>query len=138
MKIFLLFLLSLSLFTGCFEPDPNTPLKNTHWQLIEMHEQSPEHFENQPAVHLVFHLNNSTFHGSDGCNRINGHYTKDRNNFTMDKIVSTRMLCQAGMNQANEFLHILTKVDRIKIVENNLILYHSDVEIARFEAVESY
>jgi len=138
MRIFLLSLLTLLLFTACFEPDPNTPLKNTHWQLIEMHEQSPEHFENQPAVHLVFHLNDSTFHGSDGCNRIHGHYTKDRNNFTMDKIVSTRMMCRAGMKQANEFLHILSNVDRIKTLEDNLILYHADIEIARFKAIETY
>jgi len=138
LRTLLLSLFSFLLLTGCFEPDPNTPLKNTHWSLTQMKGESSEHFENQPQVHLVFHLNDSTFHGSDGCNRINGHYTKDRNNFTMDKIVSTRMMCRQGMPQANSFLHTLTETDRIKIVEDNLILYHADIEIARFEAREAF
>ena len=106
--------------------------------MVQMNGESAEDFENQPQIHLVFHLNDSTFHGSDGCNRINGHYTKDRNNFTMDKIASTRMMCAHGMKQANTFLHTLTETDRIKIVEDNLILYHADIEIARFEAREVF
>ena len=138
LKTLLLSLFSFLLLTGCFEPNPNTSLKNTHWSLIQMQGEAPEHFENQPQIHLVFHLNDNTFHGSDGCNRINGHYTKDRNNFTMDKIASTRMMCKMGSKQGSEFLHILTQADRIKIVEDNLILYHVDIEIARFEAKEAF
>jgi heat shock protein HslJ len=137
-KTLLLSLFSLLLLSACFEPEPNTALKNTHWALIQMKNENVEHFEHQPQVHLVFHLNDSTFHGSDGCNRIHGKYTKDRNNFTMDEIASTRMMCKAGMKQSNEFLHILTETDRIKIVEDNLILYHADIPIARFEAVETH
>ena len=137
LKTLLLSLFTLLLLTAC-EPIPNTALKSTHWELIEMKGESVESFENQPHIHLVFHLNDSSFHGSDGCNRLNGHYTKDKNNFTMDKIASTRMMCKAGMKQGNNFLHMLTSTDRIKIVEDNLILYHADIPVARFEAIEVY
>ena len=137
LKTLLLSLFTLLLLTAC-EPDPNTALKNTHWELTQMKGESIEYFENQPQIHLVFHLNNNTFHGSDGCNRIHGEYTKDRNNFTMDKIASTRMMCKNGMKQGNEFLHMLTEIDRIKITEDNLIVYHADIPVARFEAVEAF
>lgn len=138
LKVILPLLLSLVLLSACFEPDPNTDLKNTHWELIEMNNETVEHFEHQPDVHLVFHLNDATFHGSDGCNRINGHYIKEKNNFTLDKIASTRMMCKEGMNQGNTFLKTLTQTDRIKIVEDNLFFYHADIQIARFEAVQAY
>ena len=126
--------LSTVLFYGC-AVHPNKPLKNTYWVLTQMHDEDSQKFEHQPAVHIVFHLNDNTFHGSDGCNRINGSYKKDKNNFTIAKIVSTRMMCQQGMKQAHLFLQTLTKTDRIKIKEDEMVLYSKDVEVARFEAI---
>jgi len=138
LKTIVLPLLFIFSFTACFDPTPPTALKNTYWSLTELHDKDAQHFEHQAEIHLIFHINNNSLHGSDGCNLIYGKYSKDKNNFSIDEISKGEVVCKEGMEQANEFLHILTKTDRIKIVENNLIFYHADIEIARFEAKEDY
>jgi len=134
-------LLALSLLlslSGCFEPDANKPLKNTYWSLIELNGEDSSNASDQPEVHLVFHINDNTLHGSDGCNRIQGSYTKTGEQFVFESLISTRMHCPVGMDQANLFLQALSKTDQIRIEENNLILYDADIELARFEAKDEY
>ena len=131
------FILLFSL-TGCFEPAPNKPLESTYWRLIELNSEDSSNISSQPEVHLVFHINDNTLHGSDGCNRIQGSYTKDEDQFKFEDIISTRMYCAEGMDQANAFLIALTQADTIKIEENYLILYDADIELARFEAKDEY
>jgi len=137
-KTAFLSLFTLIFFTACFEPEPNTPLKNTYWSLVELHDKEAQSFEHQAEIHLLFHINNNSLHGSDGCNLLHAKYSKDKNNFSIDKLSTGKVSCKAGMEQADEFLHLLTKVDRIKIVEDNLIFYHADIEVARFEEKENY
>lgn len=133
----IIFILTLS---GCYqsEPEPDFPLQTTYWSLAKMHDEDIMHFEQQPRIHIVFHLNDSSLHGSDGCNRINASYTQTKDTFIITKIASTRMICQAGMDQADDFLQVLSKVNKIQIKENNLIFFHADIELARFEANEDY
>ncbi len=129
------FLLSLG---GCFEPDPNKPLQSTYWSLIELNGESSSNISSQPEVHLVFHTNDKTLHGSDGCNRIHGSYVQDEDTFRFKGIISTRMSCQEGMDQADAFQQVLVKTEQVRIEENQLILYAADVELARFEAKDDY
>ncbi len=126
------------LVSGCFSPDPATPLKNTYWSLIELNGEDSSNSDNQPEVHLIFHLNDKSLHGSDGCNRIQADYIQDNESFKFETIISTRMHCNEGMDQAYAFLQALTKTNRIEIQEDHLILYFSDVEIARCEAKEAF
>ena len=138
MKKTILSLLSILIFSGCFNPDPNLALKETYWSLIQLQGEDIVDYEHQPRPHIVFHLNDNSLHGSDGCNRINALYSRNNNNFKVTKIVSTRMICKNGMKEANLFLTSLSKADEIKIEEDNLILFQADIEVARFEAIQSY
>jgi len=137
-KITFLALIVLLNLSGCFEPDPNKPLKNTYWSLVELYGENSTNASDQPEVHLVFHINDNTLHGSDGCNRIQGRYKKHKREFVFESIISTRMYCKQGMKQADLFLQALSKTDTMTIVENNLILYSADIELARFEAKDAY
>lgn len=123
---------------GCFEPDTSKPLKNTYWSLMELNGEDSSNISSQPEVHLIFHTNDNTFHGSDGCNRVNGNYIRDKEVFKFESIISTRMYCEEGMDQANAFLQALSKTKQIEIEENHLILYAADIELARFEAKDEY
>lgn len=124
--------------SGCFEPDVSKPLKNTYWSLIELNGEDSSNISSQPEVHLIFHTNDNTFHGSDGCNRVNGNYIRDEKAFKFESIISTRMHCEEGMGQANAFLQVLSKTKQIRIEESHLILYTADIELARFEAKDEY
>jgi heat shock protein HslJ len=137
-KLFLLGMILIFLISGCFSPDPKTPLKNTYWRLIELNGEDSNNADHQPEVHLVFHINDKSLHGSDGCNRIQANYIQNDESFTFETITSTRMYCEEGMDQANIFLQALAKTDRIEIQENHLIFFSANVEIARFEAKEAF
>jgi heat shock protein HslJ len=137
-KLFLQGMMLAFLISGCFSPDPATPLKNTYWSLVELSGEDSSNADHQPEVHLVFHLNDKSLHGSDGCNRIQADYTYDKKNFRFETITSTRIYCEEGMDQASAFLKALAKTDRIEIQEDYLILYSADIEIARFEAKEAF
>lgn len=137
-KFVILAFFMLVVIAGCFEPDANKPLKSTYWSLIELNGEDSSNVSSQPEVHLIFHTNDNTFHGSDGCNRVNGSYTREEEAFRFESIISTRMHCEEGMDQANTFLQALSKTKQIRIKESHLILYAADIELARFEAKDEY
>lgn len=128
----------LVVIAGCFGPGASKPLKSTYWSLIELNGEDSSNVSSQPEVHLIFHTNDNTFHGSDGCNRVHGNYTRDEEAFKFESIISTRMHCEEGMDQANAFLHALSKTKQIRIEESHLILHTADIELARFEAKDEY
>ena len=138
LKSFFISLFILIFFSACFEPEVDKPLKNTYWSLVEINHKDAQTFERQAEIHLLFHINNNSLHGSDGCNLVHAKYSKNKNNFSVDEIATGELECKEGMDQANEFLHVLAQTDRIQIKEDNLIFYHADIEIARFEAKEAY
>lgn len=136
MKFYLL-LLSIVLLNAC-SPLPDKPLKETYWSLSELRGEEPVQYERHPQIHLLFHINNASLHGSDGCNRIKGTYVQKEGSFHFGPLASTMMYCEDGMKQSNDFLQVLQETDRIQITGNTLILFHADIEIARFEAKNDY
>ena len=137
-KFVILAFFMLVSISGCFEPDVSKPRKSTYWSLIELNGEDSSNISSQPEVHLIFHTNDNTFHGSDGCNRVNGNYIRDEKAFKFERIASTKMYCEEGMDQAHNFLNILNETNQIKIEEDHLILYAADIELARFEAKDEY
>lgn len=113
-------------------------LKNTYWSLIELNGKEALTMDNQPSIHLLFHLNDSSLHGSDGCNNINADYVQEGDLFSFKHISSTKMFCEEAVAQSSEFLQVLDKTDHIEIQGDQLILFHENVELARFEAKEDY
>ncbi len=133
-----LILPALFLFNWCFEANANKPIKNTCWSLIELNQEDSTNVSTQPEVHLVFHINNNTLHGSDGCNRIQASYVQDENSLHFNHIISTRMYCEETMAQADAFHEALNKTDKVKIEEDILIFYSEDAIIAKFQAKDEY
>ena len=129
---------AIFLFSGCFGPNVNKPLKSTYWSLIELNNEDSTNVSHQPDVHLVFHINNNTLHGSDGCNRIQSSYIQDEKGFHFTHTIATRMYCEEAMAQADAFVEALGKTDRISIEENILILYSADTIIAKLQAKDEY
>lgn len=136
-KFIFSFFLLLSL-TGCFDAEAPIVLKNTHWGLTEIKGETSENAEHQPEAHLVFHLNDKSFHGSDGCNRINGTYIHEKDHFSFNNVISTRMYCKEGMDQAQYFVEQLEKVNGAKIIDNIFILFRNNKELLRFIEQENY
>lgn len=134
---FYLLIFSIFFFSAC-SPVPDTPLKNTYWSLVELQGENISNVSHQPKIHLLFHLNDKSLHGSDGCNSIQASYTDDEKGFSIGSVISTRMQCEEGIDQARMFLEALSKTDRMEIYEDQLIFYSSDIEIARFEAKEDF
>lgn len=135
LKSFIGLLFVLVSLGGCFSPEPPTPLQNTHWSLVRLMGENVSRADNQPEPHLFFHLNDKSLHGSDGCNQLQAEYTQNEKYFSFTAIVSSQFSCHEGMDQARTFLDIMTKTDRIEIEEEELIFYHADEEVARFEAL---
>ena len=131
-------LLILSVFQGCSSPAVNMPLKNTYWSLSELNDKDAINISGQPEIHLIFHINDQSFHGSDGCNRIQGNYSENNAEFTFDGVVTTHMSCQEGKHQTDAFYKILYLTDQIKIEKDMLIFYISGNELARFSAKDAY
>ncbi len=138
MKLFYPLFLSLMLFSACSTPQPDQPLKNTYWSLEELYAQDREYFDHQPDLHLVFHINDHSLHGSDGCNQIKANYKQTAQNFHFLAITSTQIACPQGEVQSQRFIQALEETDQIDVDENVLMLYHNGLEIARFEAKEAY
>lgn len=128
----------LLFFSACFDAQSPIVLKNTHWGLVEIQGEAIENAEHQPEAHLVFHLNDKSFHGSDGCNRISGTYINEKDHFSFNSVISTRMYCKEGMEQAQRFLEQLEKANGAKIVEDMFILFHNNKELLRFMEQENY
>lgn len=133
-KSFITLLFVLVSLGGCFSPEPPTPLQNTHWSLVELMGEDVSKADNQPEPHLFFHVNDKSLHGSDGCNQLRAEYTRDEEHFSFTAIVSNKIPCREGIKQAQTFLEIMAKTDRIEIQDDELIFYHADKEVARFEA----
>lgn len=126
------------LFLNACSPMPDMELKNTYWSLAEINGKEVTYAEHQPEAHLVFHINDTSLHGSDGCNRFQGSYIQTQDAFRFQALASTKMACAEGMEQADKFLKVLKETDNIDISGNQLIFYHLQAEIARFEAKEDY
>jgi len=132
-KVLLSFLIFF-IFIGCFEPEPDTKLKNTFWSLSYLQNDNPISHPGKPEVHLIFHINDNTINGSDGCNKIAAKYTLEKNHIKIYDLISTRMYCENIMEQSNKFLDALKKVDTLTINGTELILYDDSIELASFQA----
>ena len=91
--------------------------------------------ENQRAPHLVFARDAQRVSGSGGCNRVTGGFELDGQKLKLGPMAGTMMACPAGMEQEQQFLQSLGKVERHRISGSHLeMLDASGTMIARFEA----
>lgn len=130
----LLPLLSSLILGGCFFATTPMPLDNVYWELVELKDEDVQRVGNRPGPHLLFHINDKSLHGSDGCNQLQGEYTRDEMKFKFINIRSNRIYCEEQMEQAETFMEALGTADSIEIDGDELVLYHGLEELARFKA----
>jgi heat shock protein HslJ len=123
---------------ACSSPKANVPLKDTFWSLQELNGEDPINSDSSPEIQLIFHINDNSLSGNDGCNKLFGKYTKDEDKFKTSQLISTRMFCDGKMKQAQLFLNSLSKSNKIKIKEDKLIFYNGDIELMNFKAIPNF
>ncbi len=121
---------------SCGNPLADSPLRGTYWKLVRLGETPVQAAENQREPHLIFASDALRISGSGGCNRVMGNFELDGDKLHLGRMASTMMACPSGMEQEQQFLRSLEKVERYRISGGHLdMLDAAGALIARFEAV---
>jgi copper homeostasis protein (lipoprotein) len=108
-------------------------LEGTHWRLVLMSASEKERRPDEAEAHLVFL--DGKVSGSDGCNRLMGHYLLDGSAIEFSSLASTRMSCPRGTTQGEAFRLSLERASRLRIIGKQLEIRDEDeVLMLRFEA----
>jgi heat shock protein HslJ len=111
-------------------------LRGTYWKLVHFGGMPVQVAEKQREPHLIFANGEPRISGSGGCNRVMGTFELDGDKLRVRGIASTRMACPTGMEQEQQFLRSIEKVERYRISGRHLeMLDMAGAVIARFEAV---
>jgi copper homeostasis protein (lipoprotein) len=115
----------------------DSPLRGTYWKLVRLGTTAVPAADKPREAHLVFG-DESRVSGSGGCNRLTGGFELDGDKLRLTRMAGTKMACAGGMEQEQNFLQSIDKVDRYRIKGPRLdLLDATDTVLARFEAVES-
>lgn len=117
---YLLPILSALILGGCFFEKTPMPLHNVYWKLVELKDENVQKMDNRPGPYLFFHTNDRSLHGSDGCNTLQGEYRQDEKGFRFINIRSSRIYCEAQMEQAETFYRAWVLRKRSKSTEIRL------------------
>jgi len=114
----------------------NESLINTYWKLTRLNDEPIEVYHDQREPSLILAMEENRLAGSDGCNRIMGSYQLREDKLKFNRIASTMMACQQGMETAQAFHFMLEKVRYWQIEGQHLELADVNGDVmARFEAV---
>lgn len=119
-------------------PDPKLRI-NDIWVLQELEgrEVTQEALsERLKRPYIEFHLQDSRYMGTDGCNTFRGAIASlGEKELTLGPAMSTRMSC-GDMSIPNTFLELLSRVDTYKVGEGRLILIDGDTELLTFRKTD--
>jgi heat shock protein HslJ len=121
----------------CGNPLADSLLRNTYWKLLSL-DGAPMHVgERQREPHLIFADGGEPrVSGSGGCNRVMGGFELDGDKLRLRKMATTMKACLDGMEQEQQFLRAMEKVERYRIAGSHMeMLDATGAVIARFEAV---
>lgn len=110
----------------------NAALTGTRWTLLLLDGHVVGGAPGPRTAHIVLD-GAGRVAGSDGCNRIGGGYRLDGERLSFTQLVSTRMACAEGMEQADRFGRMLGEVTHYRIAGNHLeLLDAAGAVVARF------
>lgn len=120
----------------CGTPLADSPLRGTYWKLVRLGDDAVAAAEGQREASLVFDTEEPRVAGSGGCNRINGGFELEGDRLRFGRMAATRMACPDGMDQEQNFLAALARVQSHRIDGSHLeLLDAAGKQVARFEAV---
>ncbi len=108
-------------------------LQNTYWKLLSIDGQPARVQDNVREPHLVFQ-DDGKLAGSDGCNRLMGGYTTQKDQLALTPLATTRMACPDLGGSDAAFANALSGVNRWRIKDNTLELLHDQTLRAQFQA----
>jgi copper homeostasis protein (lipoprotein) len=118
----------------CKTPVAKPDLLGADWKLTYLGEVPAEHFAGQREAHIVLHEDNRVS-GSDGCNLLNGGYTRDGDRLAFSRLATTMMACPQGAEQERGFHQALASTVRYRIVSEYLeLLDGTGAVLVRLEA----
>ena len=124
----------LLLRRAAVSPGATESLENTYWKLVELG-GAPVTVVPQAEPHLILNSLTGQVGGSGGCNRLSGGYELNGDRLRLDRIVTTMMACEEGMETEQMFLNELGRVSGWRIAGQQLELLDDAGEVvARFEA----
>jgi heat shock protein HslJ len=130
-----LFIIINSLFS-CKTVQKNTVTNtslNNNWVLTHLNKNAVTLIDSTQIISLQIETLSNKFSGFGGCNRYNGNLSFDKNeNITFSKIISTKKYCPPP-NIESQYFSILSKSTSYILSENELTLFESNNEIARFK-----
>ena len=144
--------IGLSILTGCANvippcgakaSPPSSELRNTKWELTRWNlppnslgevrtRQIPVGEASNP-IQITFEVNGQRVSGSTGCNRFTAELDEDARGFSLKKITSTKMSCNAArMELENDFLYELNDYRSIVRNGDQLLIIGADREVLSF------
>lgn len=112
-------------------------LENTHWQLIQLGENTQLTYEKGREPDLLLDSEEQRAAGSGGCNRFMGSYTLDNASIGFGHMAATQMACAKGMDTERDYFQALLETKNWQVDGNQLELRDdNDKLLARF-AVKS-
>ena len=115
------------------------PLKETHWNLIELDGNTVTAVSAQSQPYLYLHAEGDKVSGSGGCNRLFGSFDQSGDSLQFHSIASTRMACpDNSMEHESALLEALKLVTGYKITGNVLALRVDDRILAQFREEPSH
>lgn len=100
-------------------------LTESSWSLSDLFAKRilPDDRGNTPFIEFV---DDSTFTGSGGCNRIFGRHSGKPPQLIFSEVGSTKMMCREAMETESAFLAALDSCRSYWVVDENLELYRAD------------
>ena len=144
--------IGLSVLTGCANvippcgakvSPPSSELRNTKWELTRWNlspnslgevrtRQIPVGEASNP-IQITFEATGQRVSGSTGCNRFTAELDEDSRGFSLKKITSTKMSCNAArMELENDFLYELNDYRSIVRNGDQLLIIGADREVLSF------
>ena len=109
-------------------------LAGADWRLSELSGRSAIPTEVSRRPWLRFEPDSGRVSGSAGCNRVTGPFTTDRGAIRFGLLAATTMACldEALTRQEDDFLAMLSSVNRYDLEGDTLLLLRGEDVVARF------
>ncbi len=106
---------------------------DAYWTLLSLEGQDVQRPQDTRTAFIRFEEGKTRVHGFTGCNRFFGRYELNGENLALSGLGSSRMACP-DMDQENQLMDILSRVDSYRISGEVLTLYANGTAVATFMA----
>ncbi|MFT4020794.1 MAG: META domain-containing protein [Acinetobacter sp.] len=118
---------SVTIMAACTPSLNDTPATSTHvtqaslkgnWQAIRIEGKNLSG-NTQHLPELNFDADNQRISGTDGCNRVMGHFKTNDDQIKLSPLASTKMMCVENMQDSDAFHLAMAKVEHFRITQEN-------------------